>query len=129
MAMEIQVAEPLNEEEIRSMADDDIIDPYVEECLRAAQSGMERMSADADWFPFVAHLEWVEAREEYAVLIRDAADAELADLGHGLAGEEALVSQLRSRPRGAPRGAPRRSRGAPRRSRSRTTRCACGTGG
>ena len=68
MAMEIQVAEPLNEEEIRSMADDDIIDPYVEECLRAAQSGMERMSADADWFPFVAHLEWVEAREEYAVL-------------------------------------------------------------
>ena len=83
MAMEIQMAEPLSEEEIRDMADSDIIDPYVEECLRDAQSDMERMRKDAGGFPFVEQLDWVDAHEHYAVTLRDAADAELADLAHG----------------------------------------------
>ena len=94
------MGEPLSEEEIRFMADSDIIDPYVEECMRTAQSEMQRMRADADGFPSVAQLDWVDAREDYAVALRDAADEELVDLAHGLAvfagraGEEALVSQL-----------------------------------
>ncbi|KAM0919551.1 hypothetical protein ACQ4PT_008113 [Festuca glaucescens] len=59
------------------------------------------MGADADDFPTVAMLDWVDARENYAVALRDAAEEDLADLEHGLAvfagraGEEALVSELR----------------------------------
>jgi hypothetical protein len=99
--MEIQVAAPLSEEEIRSMADDEyMIDASVEEHLRAVQSDMERMREAADEFPSVAKLDWVAARENYAVTLRNAADGNLADLSHGLAvfagraGEEALVSKL-----------------------------------
>ncbi|KAM0904468.1 hypothetical protein ACQ4PT_017942 [Festuca glaucescens] len=102
MAKKIQVTELLSEEEeIRSMAADDKVDPYVEECLRAVQSEMQRMRAGADDFPTVAMLDWVDAREGYAVALRDTADEDLADLEHGLAifagraGEEALVSELR----------------------------------
>ncbi|KAM0904469.1 hypothetical protein ACQ4PT_017943 [Festuca glaucescens] len=99
MAKKIQVAELLSEEEeIRSMAADDKVDPYVEECLRAVQSEMQRMRAGAEDFPTVAMQDWVDAREGYAVALRDAADE---DLEHGLAvfagraGEEALASELR----------------------------------
>ncbi|CAM0954096.1 unnamed protein product [Alopecurus aequalis] len=98
--MAIQVAEPLSEEEIRSMPDDANIDPYVEEGLRTALSDMQRLRADADGFPSVTQLDWVDAGENLAVTVRDAAHEELTDLGRGLdvfagrAGEEALVSQL-----------------------------------
>jgi hypothetical protein len=90
------------DEDIRSMVDDGIVDPRVEECLRAMQSDVSTALQGRAEFPTIAQLDWVDSIEGTAAKRASEMEEDGEDLRHGAdvfasrAGEEALVSELRS---------------------------------
>ncbi|KAF7002773.1 hypothetical protein CFC21_018210 [Triticum aestivum] len=97
MAIEIPV--PLSEEEeIRSMVNEGIVDPHLQEFFRTMQSELQAARES----PTLALLDWLDGFEDAAAAFtREIVEVE-EDLRHGAAvfdgraGEEALVSELRS---------------------------------
>ncbi|KAE8801593.1 hypothetical protein D1007_22807 [Hordeum vulgare] len=89
------------DEDIRSMVDDGIVDPHVEESLRTMQSEVSTALQERAEFPSIAQLDWVDYIEETAVALAGEMGEDGEDLTHGAdvfatrAGEEELVSELR----------------------------------
>ncbi|KAE8785084.1 hypothetical protein D1007_41244 [Hordeum vulgare] len=99
MKMEMEVRVPLSEEEeIRSMVNEGIVDPHLQEFFRTMQSELQAASE----FPTLAQLDWLDGLEDAATAFTHEIVEVEEDLRHGAAvfngraGEEALVSELLS---------------------------------
>ncbi|CAM0905986.1 unnamed protein product [Alopecurus aequalis] len=97
------VVQRYTDEDIRSMVDDGIVDPRVEESLRAMQSEVSMaLQGSSTEFPAIAQLDWVDYIEDTAVARASEMEEDADDLRHGAdvfasrVGEETLVSELRS---------------------------------
>ena len=90
------------DEDIRAMVDDGIVDPHVEDSLRAMQSEVSSTLQERAEFPSIAQLDWVDYIEQTAVKLAREMEEDGEDLWHGAdvfatrPGEEGLVSELRS---------------------------------